>query len=111
MSLSHPRFVSPLRKTGPPQRHWLSPRTTSARRAPEAEWLALSPDSDGAVIVVGVPQPLPELQRLHDVATSQSRTPVGLEVDSENETDSTRLYERAGMRVTRRYATFEKRLR
>ena len=37
--------------------------------------------------------------------------PVGLEVDSENETGATRLYERAGMRVTRRYATFEKRLR
>ena len=35
---------------------------------------------------------------------------IGLEVDSENETGATRLYERAGMRVTRRYATFEKRL-
>jgi mycothiol synthase len=35
---------------------------------------------------------------------------VGLEVDSKNETGATRLYERAGMRVTRRYATFEKRL-
>jgi len=37
-------------------------------------------------------------------------TRVGLEVDSENETGATRLYERAGMRVTRRYATFEKRI-
>jgi mycothiol synthase len=37
-------------------------------------------------------------------------TQVGLEVDSENETGATRLYERAGMRVTRRYATFEKQL-
>jgi len=35
-------------------------------------------------------------------------TQIGLEVDSENETGATRLYERAGMRVTRRYATFEK---
>jgi mycothiol synthase len=35
---------------------------------------------------------------------------VGLEVDSENETGATRLYERAGMHVTRRYATCEKRL-
>ena len=35
---------------------------------------------------------------------------IGLEVDSENETGATRLYERAGMRVTRRYATFEKQL-
>jgi mycothiol synthase len=35
---------------------------------------------------------------------------VGLEVDSENETGATRLYERAGMRVTRRYATYEKAL-
>ena len=37
-------------------------------------------------------------------------TRVGLEVDSENETGATRLYERAGMAVTRRYATYEKRL-
>jgi mycothiol synthase len=37
-------------------------------------------------------------------------TRVGLEVDSENETGATRLYERAGMSVTRRYATYEKRL-
>jgi mycothiol synthase len=35
---------------------------------------------------------------------------IGLEVDSENETGATRLYERAGMHVTRRYATYEKRL-
>ena len=34
---------------------------------------------------------------------------IGLEVDAENETGATRLYERAGMRITRRYATFEKR--
>jgi mycothiol synthase len=38
----------------------------------------------------------------------RGHTHVGLEVDSENETGATRLYERAGMRVTRRYATFEK---
>jgi mycothiol synthase len=37
-------------------------------------------------------------------------TQIGLEVDSENETGATRLYERAGMHVTRRYATYEKRL-
>jgi mycothiol synthase len=37
-------------------------------------------------------------------------TRVGLEVDSENETGATRLYERAGMSVTRRYATYEKQL-
>jgi hypothetical protein len=35
---------------------------------------------------------------------------IGLEVDSENEFGATRLYERAGMRVTRRYATYEKTL-
>jgi mycothiol synthase len=40
----------------------------------------------------------------------QGHTHVGLEVDSENETGATRLYERAGMRVTRRYATYEKAL-
>ena len=34
----------------------------------------------------------------------------GLEVDSENEFGATRLYESAGMRVTRRYATYEKAL-
>jgi mycothiol synthase len=43
-----------------------------------------------------------ELQR-------KGHTNVGLEVDSENETGATRLYERAGMSVTRRYATYEKR--
>jgi mycothiol synthase len=37
-------------------------------------------------------------------------TQIGLEVDSENETGATRLYERAGMRVTRRYSTFEKQM-
>ena len=41
---------------------------------------------------------------------ARGHTHVGLEVDSENETGATRLYERAGMRVTRRYATYEKRL-
>jgi ribosomal protein S18 acetylase RimI-like enzyme len=35
-------------------------------------------------------------------------TRVGLEVDSENETGATRLYERAGMKGARRYATYEK---
>jgi mycothiol synthase len=35
---------------------------------------------------------------------------VGLEVDAENEAGATRLYERAGMRITRRYATYEKAL-
>lgn len=38
----------------------------------------------------------------------RGHTRVGLEVDSENETGATRLYERAGMKVTRRYATYEK---
>ena len=37
-------------------------------------------------------------------------TKVGLEVDSANETGATRLYERAGMVVTRQYDTHEKRL-
>ena len=40
----------------------------------------------------------------------RGHTRVGLEVDSENETGATRLYERAGMKVTRRYATYEKAL-
>jgi mycothiol synthase len=40
----------------------------------------------------------------------RAHTHVGLEVDSENETGATRLYERAGMHVTRRYATYEKAL-
>ena len=38
----------------------------------------------------------------------RGHTRVGLEVDSENETGATRLYERAGIKVTRRYATYEK---
>ena len=36
---------------------------------------------------------------------------VGLGVDAESPTGATRLYERAGMRVAARYATFEKELR
>lgn len=40
----------------------------------------------------------------------RGHTHTGLEVDSENETGATRLYERAGMHVTRRYATYEKAL-
>ena len=40
----------------------------------------------------------------------RGHTHVGLEVDSENETGATRLYERAGMRISRRYATYEKAL-
>jgi mycothiol synthase len=36
---------------------------------------------------------------------------VSLEVDAENPTGATRLYERAGMRVERRHETFEKELR
>jgi mycothiol synthase len=40
----------------------------------------------------------------------RGHTHVGLEVDSENEFGATRLYERAGMRITRRYATYEKAL-
>ena len=41
---------------------------------------------------------------------TRGHTHVGLEVDSENETGATRLYERAGMHVTRRYSTYEKTL-
>jgi mycothiol synthase len=40
----------------------------------------------------------------------RGHTHVGLEVDAENEAGATRLYERAGMRITRRYATYEKAL-
>jgi mycothiol synthase len=40
----------------------------------------------------------------------RGQTHIGLEVDSENESGATRLYERAGMHVTRRYATYEKTL-
>jgi len=50
------------------------------------------------------------LQRSFRELYRRGFTQIGLEVDSENETGATRLYERAGMRVTRRYATFEKRL-
>jgi mycothiol synthase len=40
----------------------------------------------------------------------RGHTHIGLEVDSENEFGATRLYERAGMHITRRYATYEKAL-
>ena len=48
------------------------------------------------------------LQRSFHELYKRGFTQIGLEVDSENETGATRLYERAGMRVTRRYATFER---
>jgi mycothiol synthase len=48
------------------------------------------------------------LQRSFHELYRHGFTQIGLEVDSENETGATRLYERAGMRVTRRYATYEK---
>ena len=40
----------------------------------------------------------------------RGHTQIGLEVDAANATGATRLYERAGMRVTRRYDTYERRL-
>ena len=48
------------------------------------------------------------LQRSFHELYKRGFTQIGLEVDSENETGATRLYERAGMRVTRRYTTFER---
>jgi mycothiol synthase len=50
------------------------------------------------------------LQSAFRALAERGFTHVGLEVDSENESGATRLYERAGMRVSRRYATYEKRL-
>jgi mycothiol synthase len=50
------------------------------------------------------------LQSAFRALAERGNTRIGLEVDSENETGATRLYERAGMHVTRRYATYEKRL-
>jgi mycothiol synthase len=39
---------------------------------------------------------------------ARGHTQIGLEVDAANETGATRLYERAGMRVTRQYDTYER---
>ena len=50
------------------------------------------------------------LQSGFHALAQRGHTHVGLEVDSGNETGATRLYERAGMHVTRRYATYEKAL-
>lgn len=36
---------------------------------------------------------------------------VALDVDSQNLTGATRLYQRAGMHITRRYNTYEKEIR
>jgi mycothiol synthase len=44
--------------------------------------------------------------RVHELGCRHA----GLEVDAANETGATRLYERAGMHVTRRYDTYEKQL-
>ena len=48
------------------------------------------------------------LQSTFRALVERDVTRIGLEVDAENETGATRLYERTGMRVTRRYATYEK---
>ncbi len=108
---------------------WLHWRTTRSDFDPELWQVALEGDEvAGAALCFG----LNELGWVLDLAVgpgwrkrglglallqagfhglhARGYTHIGLKVDSENETGATRLYERAGMRVTRRYATFEKRL-
>jgi mycothiol synthase len=48
------------------------------------------------------------LQSAFRALVQRGQTRIGLEVDSDNETGATRVYERAGMHVSRRYAAYEK---
>jgi ribosomal protein S18 acetylase RimI-like enzyme len=50
------------------------------------------------------------LQHAFAAFAAEGATKVGLGVDGENTTGAVRLYERAGMRVVRRYDTYERRL-
>jgi mycothiol synthase len=69
----------------------------------------------GWVHTIGVRRPwrgrgIGESLLRHSLAAFAARglTKAGLGVDSENETGATRLYERVGMRVSRRYDSFRK---
>jgi mycothiol synthase len=115
--------------TPEPFGRWLSWRTGRSDYAPELWRVALSGDDVvGAALCFGernlgwvldlavAPRArrrglgLALLRSGFRALAERGHTHVGLEVDSENESGATRLYERAGMRVTRRYATYEKRL-
>jgi ribosomal protein S18 acetylase RimI-like enzyme len=116
--------------TPQPLEDWLRSRTTRSDYDPELWQIALHEDEIagaalsfgergfGWVLDVAVSPPWRKLGLGRALLGAAFRelyrrgfTQVGLEVDSVNETGATRLYERAGMRVTRRYATFEKRFR
>jgi mycothiol synthase len=115
--------------TPEPFGRWLSWRTGRSDYAPELWRVALAGDDVvGAALCFGernlgwvLDLAVAPRARRHGLGLALLRsgfrtlaerghTHVGLEVDSENESGATRLYERAGMRVTRRYATYEKRL-
>jgi len=48
------------------------------------------------------------LQHAFSAFYSRGRTTIGLGVDAQSPTGATRLYQRAGMRVTEEYETYEK---
>ena len=128
-ALHHDAFAEHWEFHPRPLEDWLRARTTRGDYAPELWQLAFEGEelagialcfgSDGLGwildLAVGASWRkrglgLALLQAAFSALYAHGFTQVGLEVDSENETGATRLYERAGMRVTRRYATFEKRL-
>jgi ribosomal protein S18 acetylase RimI-like enzyme len=128
-AMHHEAFAEHWEFNPQPREDWLRVRTTRGDYSPELWQLAFEQeelagaalcfgsDGFGWILDLAVGPKwrkrglgLSLLQRSFHELHAHGFTQVGLEVDSENETGATRLYERAGMHVTRRYATYEKRL-
>ncbi len=110
-----------------PFEEWLE-RTTSRADYDPALWVVA--EADGAIVGAAIAFGLRDfgwilslailkpwrgrglglalLERAFAECFARGFTRVGLEVDAANETGATRLYERAGMAVTRRYDWFER---
>ena len=95
-----PSGSSPRRTEQSPAQPWRSALATSAGCSTSASAAPGAGRGLGHALLLGV---FGELYR-------RGFTRVGLEVDAASETGATRLYERAGMRVTRRYDWYERRL-
>ncbi|MBA3788518.1 MAG: GNAT family N-acetyltransferase [Actinobacteria bacterium] len=122
-------FEDHWNQTPEPFEDWLRRRTTRGDHDPalwllgEAEGqiagaaLAFGSRNFGWVLDLGVRRPWRSRGLGHALLVGvfgelyrRGFTRVGLEVDAASETGATRLYERAGMRVTRQYDWYERRL-
>lgn len=101
-----------------PSLWWLAADTADGGQAAGAIRCRVQPDGIGWVNTLGVRRPWRVrglgmallLQAFGEFFRRGIRT-VALGVDAQNPTGATRLYERAGMRVVRKYAVYEKELR